>query len=186
MYSIINSVVLLFICFAVEATSAAENGYILQELSDIPCEDSSSAISPCSGSLAYKIPDFSKYPNIPNFLELEEARKRVPVADKVFSKQGGEKCRKAATKYLCELAYPFRCEDTYVGVDGNELVTTCDQGRKDCSSLDPSVLDTWLNCSSSVIANISGLQRIPRKLSCEVFPVIKNDPYPCKANYKVC
>ncbi|CAB3997375.1 ---NA--- [Paramuricea clavata] len=176
-------VVLLYIfCFAVDTTLAAGNAYIVVELPDIPCKDPSSAIPACSGSLDYKIPDFS---NVPNAANLSEARKIIAVGITVFHLLGNKECSRAGTKYLCEGAYPFRCKDAYVEVDLNEIVTTCNEGRKDCSSLNSTLLDSLFNCTD--LANTPYLQqtKIPRKISCNVFPVLKNDPYSCEVNYKV-
>ena len=180
MYSIISSVVMLYICFAVDTILAAENAYIVVELPDIPCKDPSSAISTCSGSLGYNIPDFSNFPNPPDF---STVRNNIPYVVILFGLHG-EKCSKAGTKYFCQIAYPFRCKDAYVEIDLKELEASCDEGRKGCSSLNATYRDSLFNCSS--LANDTNLQtKIPRKVACNVFPILKNDPYSCEANYKV-
>jgi hypothetical protein len=185
MYSIVSSVVMLYICFAVDTILAAENGYIVYEQPDIPCKDPSSAISACSGSLGYNIPDFSNYPNSPDISAL--TRKKILSAVSLFH-SASEKCSKVGTKFFCEAAYPFRCKDAYVEVDGKEIAATCDEARKDCSSsgYDLILRNSFLNCSVSSYATIFGLQhKFPPKLPCGVFPVVKNDPYSCEDNYKV-
>ncbi|CAB4023764.1 ---NA---, partial [Paramuricea clavata] len=171
-----------FVCASqenVDTTLAAENAYIVVELPYIPCKDPSSAISTCSGSLGYKIPDFSNFPNPP---DLSTVRNNIPSIVSVFGLHG-EKCSKAGTKYFCQIAYPFRCKDAYVEIDLKELEASCDEGRKGCSSLNATYRDSLFNCSS--FANDTNLQtKFPRKLACNVFPILKNDPYSCEANYK--
>jgi hypothetical protein len=182
MYLIMSSVLLLYVCFAVETTLglAAENGYVMFE--PLACKDPSSAISACSGSLGYKIPDFSNYPSIP---DLSETWKIILSAVSDFH-SGSEKCSKDVTKFLCKAAYPFRCKDAYVEVDSKEIAATCDEARKNCSSSGSDLIlrDSLLNCSR--YANIFDLpHKFLIKLTCNVFPVVKNDPYSCEDNYKV-
>ena len=183
MYSVVvASVMMLFICFAVESTKAAENGYIVAELPEIPCKDPSTAMSACSNSLDYKIPDLK---NLPQFPDLSDARKViVTYGVALFDLLGDEKCTKAGTKYLCEAAYPFRCGDEYVEVDGKEIADTCNEGKKDCSSLNGTIQATLFNCSA-LLSDPNLQAKLPRKYMCSTFPVLNNDPYSCKANYKV-
>ena len=182
MYSVVvASMMMLYICFAVESTTAAESGYILTELREIPCKDSSTAMSACSNSLDYKIPDFKNYPQIPDF---SDARKVIAFGIALFNLLGDEKCTKAGTKYLCEAAYPFRCGDEYVEVDGKEVADTCNKGKKDCSSLNATVLAKLFNCSAA-LSDPTLQAKLPRKLMCSAFPVLNNDPYSCETNYKV-
>ena len=178
---VVSSVMMFYICFAVESTTAAKNGYIVAEHPEIPCKDSSTAIAACSGSLDYKIPDFKNFPDAP---DLSEARKVIALGVRAFGVLGDEKCAKAGTKYLCEGAYPFRCGDTYLEVDGNGLAATCKEANKSCSALNATIRASMFNCSAT--ANNPALQqKLPRKLICTAFPVLKDDPYSCEANYKV-
>ena len=182
MYFIVSSVVLLYIYFAIESTTATENGYIVAELPEIPCKDPSSAIPACSGSLGYNIPDFKNYPNFPDLSKTRE--KTVARAKLLFGILGNQKCSKAGMKYVCERMYPFRCRDTNVEADGKELEATCNEGRNDCSGLKATLRDSIFKCSG--IANDpTWKKKIPRKLTCVDFPVLNNDPYSCEANYKV-
>ena len=183
MYLVISSVLFLYICFAVETTFEAENGYIVFEMPEIPCKDPSSAIPACSGSLDYSIPDLSNILNATNLNATKSFSQSLALLLHLLGNTT-KKCSKAGTKYLCERAYPFRCKDAYVEADPKEMVATCNEGRKDCSSLNATLRDSLFNCSD--LANAPYLQtKIPRKIPCNVFPVLKNDPYSCEANYKV-
>ena len=183
MYSVVvASMMMLYICFAAESTTAAESGYIVTEFPEIPCNDPSTAISTCSNSLDYKIPDFKNYPQIPDFSDFR--KQIVALGVLAFTLLGDEKCTKAGTKYLCEAAYPFRCGDEYVEVDGKEIADTCSEAKKDCSSLNATMQATLFNCSA-VLSDPTLQAKLPRKLMCSAFPVLNNDPYSCEANYKV-
>ena len=181
MYSIVSFMVVFCIFFAVqERALATGNGYIVFELEKISCKNSSSALPPCSSFLDYNFPDFT---NSSAFSGLSDSRNLTLTAISSL-KLFGEECSKSGTKYLCEVAYPFRCQQEYIGVDTNELLATCNDSRKNCSSLVASVRDSLFNCSAiAVIYNM--IQNIPRKLSCKTFPDLKDDPYTCAGNYKV-
>ena len=177
MYSVIATSMMLFhVCFALNAgSSRTEYGYILAEA--IQCNDSSTAISICSGLLDYDIPD-SNNSQIPDLSANVAARLYTLLSFR------DEKCTEAGTKYLCEASYPFRCGDTYIEVDGKELAATCNASKKNCSSLEPMFRESMFNCSS--IASNPDLQhKYPRKFTCSAFPILKDDPYPCKTNYEV-
>ena len=178
MDSIVRSLVLFCICFLVDTAFAKENGYIYFEVANVSCKDPSSIKSPCSSVLDYKIPDGNNDSFIPdpssiagNILTLSNSK-------------GGKQCSKVGTKYFCEAAYPFRCDDEYIEVDRNELLAKCNESRKKCSRLNANIRDSLFNCSI-IAANPDYQLKVPRKLNCEGFPVLNDDPYACNANYKV-
>ena len=182
MYSIVSFMVVFCIFFAVqERALATGNGYIVSEVENITCKNSSSAVSPCSGFLDYNVPDFTNS----SFSVLSDTSRNITGTIsllKLFNVS--EECIKSGTKYLCEAAYPFRCQEEYIGVDTNELLATCNDSRKNCSSLVASARDSLFNCSA-IAVNYNMMQNIPRKLSCKTFPDLKDDPYTCAGNYKV-
>ena len=172
-----------FFCifFTVETTLAAENGYILFETPNITCKDPSSAKSPCSSVLNYKIPESSNDSFIPDLSYLANL---IPNTTELLNSSAGEQCSKAGAKYLCQVAYPFRCDDEYIEVDGKEQLASCNESRKNCSSLTKQIRDAFFNCSI-IASNPNYQHKIPRKLNCEAFPALNDDPYNCNANYKV-
>ena len=185
MYLIIRTVIILYICFAIETILAAENGYILKEL-DIQCVKPTSAVSStCSGFINYNIPDLNSLRKTSG----SSTSARVALFNTSFINSAGqilrrfgEKCSNAGVKYFCEVAHPFRCEDEYLRVDVKELQARCNEARKDCSKF--SKLNSVFNCTA--IENIFRFQhQIPRKLVCADFPNLKDDPFTCDANYKV-
>ena len=181
MYSLVRFLIVLYFC---DTIKAAENGYVWI-VTDIQCDDSSSVISTCSNLLDYKIPDFSNHPNPPDFSSLTD---QIPLAAYYFRELGGEQCATTGTKYLCEVAYPFRCEDTNIHVDWEKVVTTCEKARNDCSNLSATIRDTMLNCSiftSSIDPDVDYKLPRNRQVICADFPVIKNNPYSCETNYQV-
>ena len=184
MYSLISSVALLYFCFTIETTLAGENGYILTEYPHIDCKDSSSAIPECSSSLDYKIADISKIPNVPHS-ELEKARTVISEAIQRVSKLADGQCTQGITKYLCQAAYPFRCTEAYVEVNGKQITDTCEEARKKCDNLPANFRERVLNCSVIATNPAFQLGKIPRKLICGDFPALKNDPYTCDVKYKV-
>ena len=115
MDSIARLSALFCIFFAIKTTLAAENGYILFETPNITCKDPSSAKSPCSSVLDYKIPESSNDSFIPDISYLAN---RIPNTAEILNSSAGEQCGKAGTKYHCQVAYPFRCDDEYIEVDG--------------------------------------------------------------------
>ena len=184
MYSLISSVTLLYFCFAIETTLAAENGYILKEYPHIVCKDSSSAIPECLASLDYKIADIS---NISNLIqsELGQSRKNIVQDIQNISKLADDNCTKSITKHLCQTVYPYRCREAYVEVDVKEIADTCDKARNNCTSLPAEKRDSMLNCSTLASNPSFNPGKIPRKLICGPFPTLKNDSYSCESNYKV-
>lgn len=177
--------VVFCILFAVQKrTFATGNGYIVFELEKITCKNSSGAIRPCSSFLNYNIPDFTNTSFFANISGLLDSRKSILTAISFLKALGSEECSKSGTKYLCEVAYPFRCEDEYIDVDTIKILSTCNESRKNCSSLETSYLHSFFNCSSTA-ANYKNVEKIPRKLNCKEFPELKDDPYTCAANYKV-
>lgn len=179
MDSIVRSSVLFCICFLVDTAFAKENGYVDFEVANVSCKDPSSIKPPCSSVLDYKIPDGNNDSFIPDLSSI--AGNILTLSNST----GGEQCSKVGTKYFCEAAYPFRCEDEYIEVDRTELLATCNESRKNCSRLNANIRDSLFNCSI-IAANPDYHLKIPRKLNCEGFPVLKGDPYTCDANYKVC
>ena len=184
MDSIVRSSVLFCICFLVDTTFATENGYIYFEVANVTCKDPSSIKPPCSSVLDYKIPDVSNDSLIP---DLSSFVSNISDITESLNSTGGEQCSKVGTKYICEAIYPFRCEDEYIKVDRNELLAKCNDSTKSCSSTSRlnATRDVFFNCS--IIAVLPYYQlKIPRKLNCEGFPALNDDPYTCDANYKVC
>ena len=181
MYSIIRAAILLCISvFAMKTTFAAENGYIIQER-NISCEEPTSVVSACSSSIDYKLPDFSTVPNgtfIPPDPHAIKSLGEIP-AFKFLNEQ----CIKAGTKYLCEAAYPYRCEEKYIRIsDTKKLVATCRQVNESCSTIGKTLLERYVDCSE--IENRYGFQqKISRKMTCVNFPTLKDKP--CDANYAV-
>ena len=184
MYSLVSSVALLYFCFTIETTLAAENGYIVTEYPHIDCKDSSSTIPECSSSLDYKIADISNIPNV-SLSELEESRKSIGRVIQNISKFADDQCAKGITKYMCETVYPFRCTEAYVEVSGKKIADTCEEAKTNCASLPVEVRDSILNCSVFANNPLSHIPKIPRKLVCGDFPTLKNDPYSCDIRYKV-
>ena len=181
MYSIVNLTSLFCIFFTFETILAGKNGYIFYEVPVITCKHPSNATSPCSNVLDYNIPDSS---NSSIFPDLSRFVSDIPRITQLLNSTGGEQCRRAGTKYLCKQYYSYRCEDEYVGVDGKKLMAACYEGRKICSSLNQNLRNSFFNCS--LMAEITRYQnRIPRKLNCTAFPILKDDPYGCEGNYKV-
>ena len=185
MNSNIISMVLLFYTFVAFVTTIAadEKGYLVSEYSDIECNDPSTAIPECSGFLDYKIANFSfLLPNVTGlFAEMREA---IPI---VFPSYPPGKCGNRAKKFYCESTYPFRCLDKYYGIDTAAMHKTCHEGKAACSHLlSKEDLESRFNCSS-IDENFDLLKsvKIPREASCVVFPVVKNDQYSCKTNFKV-
>ena len=85
-----------------------------------------------------------------------------------------------------QAAYPFRCDDKYFEVDSNELMASCNESKKKCSSLNEEMRNSFFKCST-IASNPNYQHKMPRarKLNCKDFPTLNNDPYPCDANYKV-
>ena len=181
MDSIVRLSALFCIFFAIKTTLAAENGYILFETPNITCKDPSSAKSPCSSVLNYKIPETRNDSFIPDISHLANL---IPNTAAILNSSAGEQCSKAGTKYLCQAAYPFRCDDEYIEVDGKEQLGSCNKSRQNCSSLKKELRDAFFNCSI-IASNLNYQHKIPRKLNCEAFPTLTDDPYSCDANYKV-
>ena len=146
MDSIVRSSVLFCICFLVDTTFATENGYIYFEVANVTCKDPSSAKSPCSSVLDYKIPDVNNDSFIP---DLSRVASNICDITELLNSTRGEQCGKVGTKYICEAAYPFRCGDEYIEVDGNELLATCNESRKSCSATSRlnTTRDLFFNCS---------------------------------------
>ena len=184
MDSIVRSSVLFCICFLVDTAFATENGYIYFEVANVTCKDPSSIKPPCSSVLDYKIPDVNNDSFIPDYSRFAS---NISDITKLLNSTGGEQCSKVGTKYICEGAYPFRCEDEYVEVDRNELLAACNESTKSCSSTSRlnATRVVWFNCSF-IAANPYYQLKIPRKLNCEGFPDLNDDLYTCDANYKVC
>lgn len=181
MDTIVRLSVLFCTFFAVKITLASENGYILFETANITCKDPSSAKSPCSSVLDYKIPESSNDSFIPDLSSLSNL---IPTTTQILNASAGEQCSKAGAKYLCQAAYPFRCDDEYIEVDGKEILASCNESRKNCSRLGKEARDAMFNCSI-IASNLIYQQKIPRKINCEAFPTLNDDPYTCDANYKV-
>ena len=182
MDSIVRLSALFCIFFAIKITLAAKNGYIDETTVNIACKDPSSAKSPCSSVLDYKIPESSNDSTIPDFSYLASGiHNKIQI---LINSSAGEQCSKGGEKYLCQEAYPFRCYDEYLEVDRDELLTSCNESRKNCSSITEEIRDAFFNCST-IASNPNYQHKILRKLNCEVFPALNNDPYPCDANYKV-
>ena len=184
MCAIISSIFVFYIFYTVpRKTLATENGYILYEMENIVCKNSSSAISECSGFLDYDIPDLSNTSYSVNLSGIYDFRKRIPFITSSL-KLFGEQCSKSGAKYLCNTVYPFRCEGEYIRVDTKAHLAACNDSRKDCSLLDAYTRDTLFNCSSILVQYSNG-PTLPRTLNCAEFPELENDPYTCTANYKV-
>ena len=183
MYSIVNAAILFHISFAIETTLAAENGYIVSEL-NIQCQEptTNAVSSTCVGFVDYNIPDLNTFPKssgLSNF-SLFNTSKIIQLGQAL--RPFGESCSNAGVKYFCEAAHPLRCEDQYIRVDLNELQATCNKAKEECFSFPGA--DKAFNCSLITI-HPALQQNIPRKLVCGAFPVLKNDPFTCEANYKV-
>ena len=162
-----------------ETVFAAENGYIIEE--EIPCEEPTASIvsESCSGFIDYKVSNKSKVP-IGTYMQLllSAANSNIPNLD------GKQQCHKSGTKYLCQAANPFRCEEEYIRIDTKNLTTTCKQAIKSC----PASQKQFFDCSkiNYYYAFDSGRREISRKLTCLDFPVLNGDPYTCNyTNYKV-
>ena len=172
-----------FVAF-VTTTAADKKGYLVSEFPKIECNDPSTAIPECLGFLDYKIANFSfPWPNGTGLLD--ELRKDIP---ELFQHHpSSDNCSDSVKKYICELAYPFRCLDKYYDINNAAINTTCNEGRTTCAwLLPPEMLDSTFNCSG-IDENLDLLKfsRIPREPSCVALPVVKNDPYSCKTNFKV-
>ena len=192
MHLIKSPLAILFIyisAFAFETTFATKNGYILQELDSIPCQEPTASVvsETCTSSIDYKIPDLSKVPNgtqIQSGFDL--VKSLIPVATAAFDILGNNRCSGAGTKYLCDLAHPFHCEEEYVRIYTKDLLGLCRDATELCSALNATYRHLFFNCSN--IENNFGLgsiPKIPRKLNCVDFPALKDDPFTCDANYKV-
>ena len=183
--NIISIVLLSYTFVAFVTTTAADgNGYLVSEFPDIECNDPSTAIPECSGFLDYKIANLSSL--VPNVTKLY-AKMRQSLRTIFLYYPSSGNCSDSAKKYFCESAYPFRCLDKYYGIDIAAMNTTCNKGKTTCShSFLAESVDSLFNCSSSA-ENLDLLKspKIPREPSCVVFPVVKNDPYSCKTNFKV-
>ena len=173
--------------FAFETTFATKNGYILQELDNIPCQEPTASVvsETCTSSIDYKIPDLSKVPNgtqIQSGFDL--VKSLIPVATAVFGILGDYRCSGAGTKYLCDLAHPFHCEEHYVRIYTADLLGLCRDANESCSALNATYRQLFFNCSN-IENNFGSIPKIPRKLNCVDFPALKGDPFTCDANYKV-
>ncbi|XP_028399116.1 uncharacterized protein LOC114522583 [Dendronephthya gigantea] len=179
MFSIIST--FIFISIGFKATLAAENGYVLSDITETtpPCKDASKIIpssDTCAGIVTYQMPDFSKFQYKP---DLSSIRNLIPTIDESLKKVGANaKCRDVYKKYFCQLGYPFHCDEDSIGANVDELTATCKAAGKEC----PASLNT--NCSI-ITDNPDLKQRFPRKATCVPFPELKNDPYSCEGNYKV-
>lgn len=183
MSSILSSFVVFYIFFAFQGeTLATKNGYIVFELEKIVCENSSSAISECSGFLDYDIPDLRNVSFSANLSELLDFRnKTLPsIIDFLQLFSSGE-CRKSLTTYYCNFAYPFRCKEDYIEFEtAAHLAAKCNDSKNVCSNQLP------FNCSSTPGNNTQNTPlKIPVTLKCEKFPDLKDDPYTCITNYEV-
>ncbi|XP_028399114.1 uncharacterized protein LOC114522582 [Dendronephthya gigantea] len=179
MFSIVST--FIFISIGFKATLAAENGYVVADITETipPCKDASKIIpsnDTCAGIVTYQMPDFSGFPNAP---DLSFIRGLIPIINKTLAMVGANAtCRDAYKKYFCQLGYPFHCDEDSIGANVDELTTTCKAAGKEC----PASLHS--NCSD-VTDNPALKQRFPRKATCVPFPELKNDPYSCEGNYKV-
>ena len=177
MYSIKTSAILFiyFSVFVFETVFAAEKGYIIED--EIPCEEPTASIvsESCLGFIDYKVSNKSKVPIGWRMQSLLSAANST-----ISTLEGNHQCLKSGTKYLCEAANPFRCEEEYIRIDTKNLTTTCKQARKSCSQ--------FFDCSkiNNYYRFDSGRREISRKLTCLDFPVLNGDPYTCNyTNYKV-
>ena len=182
MCSITRFLIFLYVC---ETSIAVENGYVWIDTNITCADDSSSIISNCSALLDYEIPDFSNHPNPPDITPLTG---HIAMVADYLRAMAGEQCSTSGTKYLCQLTFPFRCEETNIHVDWEEVNATCEQARNDCSSLSATFRDSMFNCSI-IISEIDRdiVYELPRNRSviCDAFPDLQNEVYPCETNYQV-
>ena len=185
MDSIARLSALFCIFFAIKTTLAAGNGYIIFENLNVTCKNQSSAKSPCSSVLDYKIPELESS-NDSSIPDLSYLANLIPNTTQMLNSSAGEQCNRAGTKYLCQVTYPFRCDDEYIEVGGKEQMASCNEGRKICnsSSLKEEIRDAFFNCSI-IASNPYNQLKIPRKPNCKAFPSLTDDPYSCNTTYKV-
>ena len=178
--NITSMILLVYLCFTLKTISAQEKGYLVSELPDIACNDPSNVISQCSGLLNHKIADLGSILPSNVTSKLADIKRIILQLYLVISSQ---ECIDVGKKYLCELAYPYRCFEKYYGIS-DEINARCTKARAACSShLNVSYVKPYLDCAR--IGNKFLKDKIPREPLCVSFPVVSNDPYSCEINFKV-
>ena len=178
----------IFVLLAVVAkySSAEKYAYVKLKVQVIECTDiPNDGVCPSD----YKIPDYTKITGVDgkprdSLYNKTTINYSLALVNPFFSLINGETCTTSFRNFFCSNILPV-CEDDskFFTMHGEKTLKSCKKAEEDCNTSGPmaSVIKAIINCTA-----ITAVKQPKRSHSCQAYPNIKNNSYPClPRNYKV-